>query len=247
VTATDTHGGVSQAATALVVVSGTPGDSIAVSGGANAGQVSVSTTDEGNFASSTPPDQVLVAGSSGSTTYTVNFGSTLTTPVTLAGTGTDTLVANGDASPTNYITKTPGQITWGSPVIETVYRSGIPNTTINANGTSQNYVNDPGGSTTINGGPGANTILITATTGSGVVINGGSSSNAYVIDLGSLAGPVTINNPNVSSTNSLTVNGAAGNNSITASGSQVTATGQAVVSVNTPLAALTLNGGSGAN
>jgi hypothetical protein len=247
VTATDTHGGVSQAATALVVVSGTAGDSIAVSGGGSAGQVSISTTDEGNVASSTPPDQVLVAGSSGSTTYTVNFGSTLTTPITLVGTGNDTLVANGDGSSTNVITKTPGQITWGSPVTETVYRSGIPNTTINANGTSQNYVNDPGGSTTINGGPGANTILITATTGSGVVINGGPTTNSYVIDLGSLAGPVTINNSHPSATNSLTVNGAAGNNSITASGSQVTAAGQAAVSINPPLAGLTINGGGGSN
>ena len=71
---------------------------------------------------------------------------------------------------------------------EAVFRSGIPNTTINANGTSTNYINDPGGSTTINGGPGANFITITATTGSGVVIHGGPTSNTYTLDLGSLAG-----------------------------------------------------------
>src|SRR5262249_51515357 len=163
----------------------------------------------GNIVSSTPPDQVLVAGSSGSTTYTVNFGSTLTTPITLAGTGNDTLITIGDGSSTNVINKTPGQITWGNPVTETVYRSGIPNTPINANGPSQNYVNAPGGSTTINGGPGTNTIVISAATGSGVVINGGAGSNSYEIDLGSLAGPVTINNSNASGTNSLTVQGAA--------------------------------------
>src|SRR5262249_5443696 len=41
--------------------------------------------------------------------------------------------------------------------------------------------------------------------------------------------------------------GAAGNNSIPASGSQVATSGQAAVSVNAPLAGLTINGGCGNN
>jgi len=110
----------------------------------------------------------LLPETAGADTYTVNFGSTLTTPIYLSAAGRpagDTLIANGDNSATNIINKTSGQITWGNPVTETVYRTGIPNTVINANGASNNYINDPGGNTVINGGPGANTITITATTG----------------------------------------------------------------------------------
>jgi len=237
---------VSPPATAVIVVSSTPGDNISLSGGASAGQVTIS-SDTTPATVYTPTDLVFVAGEGGSDTYTVNFGSTLTAPITIEGSGSaDTLVVNGDSNSTNVINKTPGQITWGSPVTETITRSGIPNTTINANGTSQNYVNDPGGSTTINGGSGANTVVITASSGNGVVINGGPSTNSYVIDLGSLAGPVTVNNGNATASNNLIVNGAAGNNTITASGSQVTA-GSQTINVDTPLASETINGGSGNN
>jgi hypothetical protein len=248
-TATDRNGGMSQAATALVVVSTAANDQISLSGGSSAGQVAVSTKDEGAFTTVGTPDQVVVAGSSGSDTYRVNFGSTLTTPITVTGGGAtsgDTLVVNGDSSSTNVINKTPGQITWGSPVTETVYRSGIPNTTINAQGTTTNYVNDPGGSTIINGGPGTNFITVTATTGSGVVIHGGPATNNFIIDLGSLAAPVNIQNSNAGATDSLVVNGAAGDNTITVAGTQVTE-GTQTISHTAPLANLTINGGSGNN
>jgi MBG domain (YGX type)/Bacterial Ig-like domain (group 3) len=245
-TAVDEGLEVSPPATAVIVVSSTPGDNISLSGGSAAGQVVISsvTTPATVY---TPTDLAFVAGEGGSDTYTVNFGSTLTAPITIAGSGGgDTLVVNGDSSSTNVINKTPGQITWGSPVTETITRSGIPNTTINANGTSQNYVNDPGGNTTINGGPGANTVVITASSGNGVVINGGPSANNYIVDLGSLAGPVTIDNSNASASNSLVVDGAAGKNTITASGSQVTA-GSQTINVETPLTSETIEGGSGNN
>ncbi|MGO9918990.1 MAG: beta strand repeat-containing protein, partial [Isosphaeraceae bacterium] len=237
---------VSPPATAVIVASSTPADNISLSGGTTAGQVAIS-SDTTPATVYTPTDLVFVAGEGGSDTYTVNFGSTLTTPITIAGSGgADTLVVNGDSSSTNVINKTPGQITWGSPVTETITRSGIPNTRINANGTSQNYVNDPGGNTTINGGPGANTVVITASSGNGVVINGGPSTNNYVIYLGSLAGPVTISNGNATASNSLVVNGAAGNNTITASGDQVVS-GTQTITDTTALTNLTVNGGSGSN
>ncbi len=250
-TATE-DGGQSKSTTALVVVSTAAGDSISVSGGGSSGQVAITTTDEGSFSTTTAPDQVLAADSGGSDTYTVNFSSNLTTPITITGNGAtsgtsvDTLVVNGDNSSTNVINKTPGQITWGNPVTETVYRSGIANTTINANGTQTNYINDPGGSTTINGGPGANFVTITATTGSGVAINGGPASNTYTVDLGSLAGPVAIQNSNKGTTDDLIVNGASGNNSIAVTGNQVTA-GTQTITDSATLANLTLVGGSGTN
>src|SRR5262249_23126433 len=149
-------------------------------------------------------------------------------------------------SPTNVITKTPGKITWGSPVTETIFRSGIRKTVINANGTMHNYVNDPGEDTTINGGPGDNTITITATSGDGVVVNGGPNANTYLVDLGDLAGPVTIQNNNSAATDSLIVNGADGDNTIAAAGNQVTA-GTQTISVTSALSSLTIDGGSGNN
>jgi hypothetical protein len=255
VTAIGSDGVASLAASALIVISDTPGDTIEVSGGRSPGQVSIGTTYEGQLKAlkgGTLVDLALVGafGDGGVDAFSVDFGSTLTTPITFTdyrtNAASDTLTANGDSSPTNTITKTPGQITWGSPVTETVSRTGIPNTVVNANGTSQNYINDPGGSTTINGGPGANTITITATTGSGVVINGGPNANTYIVDLGSLAGPVTIQNPNTAATNSLVVNGAPGNNTITVAGNQV-ASGTQTITDTASLTNLTVSGGPGNN
>jgi Bacterial Ig domain/FG-GAP-like repeat/Matrixin/FG-GAP repeat/PKD domain len=247
VTATDTYGAVSSAATSLVVVSSHASDSIALSGGAGVGQVALSVN---NAAATTfsPTDLAYVSGQGGNDSFTVNFGSTLTTPIALAGSNSagDTLTTNGDNSATNVITKTPGKITWGSPVTETVSRTGIRKTVIKANSYTNNYINDPGEDTTINGGPGANTITITATTGSGVVVNGGAGANTYIVDLGSLAGPVTIQNSNSTATNNLIVNGASGDNTIAAAGNQVTS-GTQTITDTASLANLTVNGGSGNN
>jgi hypothetical protein len=248
VTATDIYSGVGPTATAVVVIGTASADTMTLCGGANPGGVKVNLN--GSVQTFHPTELVLASGLGGGDTYSINFGNTLTTPLYLFGGGSssnDTLIGNGDNSATNVINKTAGQITWGNPVTETVYRSGIPNTVINANGTSNNYINDPGGNTIINGGPGQNTIVISATTGTGVLINGGGSANSYIIDLGSLAGPVTINNTHTTAVDSLVVNGAAGNNTITASGNQVTAATQAAITLTAPLASATINGGSGNN
>jgi hypothetical protein len=246
VQATAQNQGAAPPARALVVISGTAFDNITVRG-TSAGQVSISTSDEGNPPPLTGLDQILVAGSSGSTTYAVNFGSTLITPITLAGTGNDTLIVNGVASSDpNYINKTSGQITWGSPVTETVHWTNIPNQTINANGTGQNYVIDPGGNTIINGGPGTNTITITATTGSGVVINGGPHANTYIIDMGSLLGPVTINS--TAGTSTVTVNAPTGSNVLTLSPTQLTGDGETInFNLGSTATQFTLSGGTGNN
>jgi hypothetical protein len=258
VTAANKDGAVSSAATSLVVVSSHAGDGIALSGGASTGQVAVS-VNAATASTFSPTDLVLVSGQGGGDTYTVNFGSNLTTPVVLAGGGSDSVIANG-SNGDNYIAKHTGgtsTISWGpqaSPTavqaLETVTYTGAPAVTINP-GTNpgnqqKNYIVDPGSNTTINGGPGQNTIVITATTGNGVVINGGSGTNNYVIDLGSLAGPVTINNSNAAAGNRLTVNGAAGNNTITVAGNQVTS-GTQTITETAPLSNLTVNGGSGNN
>jgi hypothetical protein len=234
-------------ATATVIIGTTAGDQISASGGTTAGQVVLSETSTNQSQTQAPSNMLVVSGDGGSDTYTVNFGSTLTTPIYLFGGGSasgDTLVANGDNSSTNVFTKTPGQITWGNPVTETLYRSGIPNTTINANGTSQNYVNDPGGNTVINGGPGTNTISITASTGNGVVINGGPHANNYVITMGSLLGPVTINS--TAGTSTVTVYGPPGSNVLTLTPTQLTGAGQTInLNLGTTATSLTVDGSAG--
>ena len=82
--------------------------------------------------------------------------------------------------------------------------------------------------TTINGGPGQNTVVITATSAAGVVLNGGpsSSTNNYVIDMGSLLGPVTINSTTGSCT--VTVNGPPGSNVLTLTSTQLTGDGETI-------------------
>jgi len=250
VSVTDVNGGGSSA-TALVVLSTLGSDSIVVSGGATAGQVAVSSHHGSSSGIFNPTDLVYVSDQVGSGTYTVNFGSTLTTPMSIFGSGsTDSLVVNGSLSSNNFITKTSTYVTWGinpspAPPSETVSYSGIQHKIINSNG-YRNVISDPGGDTTINGGPGDNTITVTATTGNGVVINGGPATNTYIADLGSLAGPVSIANSSTTAGDSLVVNGAAGNNTIAAAGNQVTS-GTQTITDTASLASLAINGGSGNN
>ncbi len=269
VTATDTNQNTSPTATALVLFSTSPADNIAVGGGPSAGQVAVTSAAAPHAPAVfyTPTDLVFLIGQDSTDSYTINFGRTLTMPITIAANGTatqGTLVANGAAGD-NYFDKTSSQIAWApnygpAPTVETVQYSGITQKILNAGPPLQIanlpggplqfegnlYVQDPGSNTTINGGSGINTIVITATSGNGVVINGGPSTNNYVIDLGSLAGPVTINDDQQTASNNLTVNGAPGNNTISMAGSQVTA-GSQTIDLNAPLASATINGGSGAN
>ena len=78
VTAPDTIGAVSSAATGLVVVSSQPGDNIVLQDGASAGQVAVSVDDGASTGHFSPTDLVLVCGQGGNDTFTVDFGSTAT-------------------------------------------------------------------------------------------------------------------------------------------------------------------------
>jgi hypothetical protein len=253
VTATDKDGGVSTAATALVVISTTAQDHISLSGGSTPGQVAVTAGSTTTTAS--PSELVLVAGTGGSDTYNVNFGSTLTTPIALAGSGTDTVNVYGSADPNtaNYITKNTAAantITWGptaGPPVETVRYSGVQATNIYG-GQSSNFITDPGSQTTIYGGPKANTITITATSGSGVVINGGpsTSTNTYIITMGNLLGPVTINS--TSGTSTVTVNGPPGSNVLTLSSTQLTGDGETInFNLGSTATKFTVSGGTGNN
>jgi hypothetical protein len=253
VTATDAAGVTSATATAVVFLSTAPADHILLGGGIVPGQVSLRTAATSSVIYS-PTDLVDVVGQDPNDTYTVNFGPNLTTPIIIDASG-GSLDANG-ADGDNYFDKVLGQngaanqLSWApvygpAPPVETVTFSGT-STTVLVGGSGSNYFIDPGSGTTLEGGPAANTFVVTATSGSGLSLEGGPSTNNYVIDLGSLAGPVLIDNSNPGAVNSLVVNGAAGNNTITASGSQVTA-GSQTITLNTALTSATINGGSGNN
>src|SRR5262249_16418795 len=140
---------------------------------------------------------------------------------------------SADPSTTNYITKNTvaaNTITWGptaAQAVETVRYAGIQATNIYG-GQGSNFITDPGSQTTIFGGPPANTTTITPTTGGGVVLNGGpsTSTNTYIITMGNLLGPVTINS--TTGTCTVTVNGATGSNVLTLTSTQLTGAGQTI-------------------
>jgi hypothetical protein len=242
------------AKTALFLYGTVGNDTITLGPGDSLGSVAV-TLDGISLGSYSLDGGIYVDGSGGTDQYSVTFGSNLIAPIIIAGTSTDSLTVNGSLDPSapNYITKNYSQgqtrVTWGpsqSQTVETVTYTGLPATSIINGGAGSNFYNDPGTNTIINGGPADNTFLISGTIGSGVVLNGGPTSNTYVIDLGSLDGPVSITNSNPTAVDNLVVNGADGDNTIIASGSQVTA-GTQTINLNAPLASATINGGSGDN
>jgi hypothetical protein len=237
----------------VVVVSTAASYQITLSGGSSPGQVLVAIG--GNPPTTVvPTGSLFVSGQGGSDTYTVNFGSTLSTPIMIAGSGTDTLTVNGSTDPntSNYITKnsSASTISWaasaGAASQITSY-SGIGAVTING-GAGPNYITDPGARTTINDGPRQNTIVITATSGPGVILNGGpsSSTNNYIIDMGSLNGPVTINS--TTGTCTVTVNGPPGSNVLTLTATQLTGDGETInFNLGSTATNLTVAGGSSNN
>lgn len=190
---------------------------------------------------------ILVDGGDGSDTITVQVGS-LAGTVAIADSGTgedeDALTVTG-TSQDDYFSKDLGIVEWGSPAEETVYFSGIEHVTLKGE-EGDDYFNDPGTDTTILGGPGDDTIVVSATIGNGVVVDGGEGANTYSIDLGQLQGPVTIQNSNTAASDSVIVNGADGDNTIDVAGAQVSA-GTQTISFTAPVADLTINGGSGNN
>jgi Ca2+-binding RTX toxin-like protein len=96
------------------------------------------------------------------------------------------------------------------------------------------------------GGPGDDTIVITATTGNGIVVDGGSGSDTYVVEASSLAGPVTISDSGSTGTDSVTVQGTAGSDTITQNGNQITPNG-GTITLDSGVDALTIDGGGGSD
>jgi Ca2+-binding RTX toxin-like protein len=199
VTATDQNGNTGPVGTVVVVV-GTPsgGDSITLTGGSSFGDVSILfNNNQPPFDSQGVTQGVFVWGQGGSDTYTVNLGSTLITPISIVGSGSDTLIVNGSTS-SNTITVSNTQVAWVSHVAETVSYSGIKNLSV------------------YDGTAGNDTVTVNSTSTAGVTINGQGGADNYLVYVGSLAGPVAIVDNGPTTADSLSVFGISGQNTSSA-------------------------------
>lgn len=191
-----------------------------------------------------PVGGVILDGQDGSDTYTVNLGALAgAVAITDSGTSdTDALTVNGTAGD-DVLNVKGGVLTRGSPVVETVTYSGIENATVNAAAGNDTITDPNSANLTLLGGLGNDTITITNTTGP-VTADGGDGSDTYVVNTGSLQGPVAIADTGASGTNSVTVVGTAGADTFTQSGNTVTANGGAIT-LGTGVSSLTIDGGGG--
>src|SRR5262249_34715034 len=94
------------------------------------------------------------------------------------------------------------------------------------------------------GGPGDDTIIITATFGNGVVLDGEDGSDSYVVLFGNLAGPVTVADSGTTGTDSLTVQGTPSPDAFVLSGTRLQLGSETVV-IAAPIANLRVEGGDG--
>jgi uncharacterized delta-60 repeat protein len=153
------------------------------------------------------PGGLILAGQGGSDTYDITFGN-------LAGTvhagddgasGTDLLIVRGTPGDDD-IFKDAGKVTLGNPVQQTVLSSGIETRQIRGGG-GDDLITDPGSDTFLFGDEGNDTIVINATFGTGVTADGGAGSDSYVIEAGSLEGPIAIADSGTTGADSLSLIG----------------------------------------
>ncbi len=157
--------------------------------------------------SAAPGSGLFLAGQGGSDTYDISFGSLLG-PVYVVENheaGTDELIARGTPG-NDDLFKDNTKVTLGTPAEETIFHRYIE--TIKIHGAHGNdTITDPGSNTYLFGDEGDDTIIINATSGSGVTADGGDGSDSYVIGGGILAGPVTILDTGIGSVDSVTIVG----------------------------------------
>ncbi len=162
--------------------------------------------------------------------------------------GVDSLLVNGSPAK-DRIRKDGGQIqVWsdGAPCIAKTYSfvDGPPESVTIDGKDGDDYIQDPGEDTVILGGRGNDTIVIDATTGTGVTADGGEDSDTIVAVLGSLAGPVTVLDSGNTGNDALIVEGTTSADHIDVAATSVTAAAENVI-YSTSIESLTVNGGEG--
>ncbi len=229
-----------------IFVEGTGGDdTITVGPGTQLGTVKVTIN---GVMSDNLDGPVFIDGLNGSDSYTVNLGAPAVT-VTITDTGTggnDTLTVNGTAQ-NDTLSKDAGFIVW-RPSGDTVYRhavafDGMEAVTLNAGAGNDTIIDPNSGNLLILGGPGNDTIIIADTTGP-VIVDGGDGSDTYIIRAGNLQGPVTINDTGTGGTDTLTIVGTPGDDTLVQTTSGFIVNG-AVIHVGSGLESATLDGGGG--
>lgn len=168
--------------------------------------------------------------------------------------GIDRLQVNGtSASDVVESNKTEGWIKWSSPFQKTILFE-TEHLTIHCGG-GDDIVNDPGANTTIFGGSGDDTIVIDATVEGGVVLDGGDGSDTFIVELGSLLGPVIIEDSGnaAGDSDALIVQGTTNSDTVTIEnvnidGNQypsISGNGQEAIVLVQPVESLAVNGGEG--
>jgi len=146
-------------------------------------------------------------GEQGSDAYTVDFGS-LAGAVVVDDTGpptdTDTLLVNGTPNDDDLVL-TATSVTRGA---QTVSYAGIEELTLDAGaGNDTITVNGTGADTTILGGDGDDTFVVNANGNFTLTLDGQEGSDSYEINIGSLIGPVVIDDTGTTGTDTLLLNG----------------------------------------
>lgn len=189
---------------------------------------------------------LIIDGQGGADTYTVNFGA-LDGQVRLADdgvAGTDRLTVRGTAGDDDiFKDDTTVNLLGANP--ETVVFTGIETRTIRGGG-GDDLITDPGSDTFLFGDEGNDTIIISATAGTGIVADGGAGSDTYIVAADGLAGPVAITDTGTTGSDSLTVQGTAGDDTIVQTTSGLTVNG-VLVAFSGSLDSLTVNGGGGSD
>jgi hypothetical protein len=232
------------------------GITLATYGGSGRIRVFGGTGDDSFTVNAAPAGGISINGQLGADNYVVNLGD-LAGSVAVADTGgldgwdadpnglpnMDTVVVNGTAG-NDVLDVKGGVVTRGNPVVETVTFTGTERATVDG-GAGDDTITDPASADlTLLGGAGNDTIVIADTTGS-VWADGGAGSDTYVIFAASLQGLVTVADTGPGGTNSVTVVGTAGNDTIVQAGGEVFVNGS-TITLATGVTDLTIDGGGGA-
>ena len=184
-------------------------------------------------------------GQAGADHYVVNFGG-LGGNVAISDSGSaadvDTVVVNGTAT-ADVITLRMGKVEWGNPVLETVFYTGTEDLTVDGKGDSDS-IRILFSQTTILGGDGDDNIIVEGNGPHGLLIDGQNGSDTYNIQLGSLQGPITVNDQGTSGTDALTVTGTSGDDAIQLTGGTVTS-GTQTITFTPTVDTMMVNGGGG--
>src|SRR5262249_32164219 len=140
------------------------------------------------------------------------------------------------------IFKDDTMVTLGNPVQQAILYLGIESRTIHG-GDGNDTITDPGSDTQIFGDEGNDTIVVNATSGNGVVADGGEAPDTYNIVGGDRDGPITVADSGASGTDSIKIVGTSGNDAVIQASGGFTLNGTSISTSG--LEAASVDGGGG--